>query len=99
MRVSLSDPVEPHVDSSTEPLPHSSGRHLPCAAAMVKEYVLPHATLGGESTGSALGLSVESTGEAEGGAEGQLQKQCQRLVPQLLVVLLVLRREMLRISE
>ena len=62
-------------------------------------YDLPHATLGGESTGSALGLSVESTGEAEGGAAVQLQKQCQRLVPQLLVVVLVLRREMLRISE
>ena len=61
--MSLIDPVEPHVDSVTEPDPQSWGWYLSMAAAIVKPYDLPHSTVGGES-GELEARVVETNPEA-----------------------------------
>ena len=47
--VSRIDPAELHVDTVTEPDPHSWGWYRSLAAAIVNPYDLPHSTVGGES--------------------------------------------------
>lgn len=64
--MSVNDPVEPHVESNADPVPHSSGRHLSPDAAIVKVYDPPHPTAAGESSVGDVGPLVVGVGAPDG---------------------------------